>query len=170
MLCAQSCLTLCDPLDYRPQAPLSIGFSRQGYWSGLPFPPTGDLPDPQIEPRSLALVGRVFTTEPPGNSKKDIELANKHMKRCSELLVIREMQITMRCYYYILDDLKCKKTPTTTNQNCLNQVLTRIRSNWNSHTLLMGMLNYTTAWETVWQFFIKLNLCLPYDMTQEHHP
>ena len=36
------------------QAPLSIGFSRQGYWSGLPFPPLGDLPDPGIEPESLA--------------------------------------------------------------------------------------------------------------------
>ena len=35
------------------QAPLSMGFSRQGYWSGLPFPPAGDLPDPGIEPVSL---------------------------------------------------------------------------------------------------------------------
>ena len=34
------------------QAPLSVGFSRQEYWSGLPFPPPGDLPDPGIEPRS----------------------------------------------------------------------------------------------------------------------
>ena len=47
------------------QAPLSMGFSRQGYWSGLPFPPRGDLPDPGIEPTSLpspALAGRFFTT------------------------------------------------------------------------------------------------------------
>jgi len=35
------------------QAPLSMGFSRQEYWSGLPFPPPGDLPDPGMEPRSL---------------------------------------------------------------------------------------------------------------------
>ena len=47
------------------QAPLSMGFSRQEYWSGLPFPTPGDLPDPGIKPASLrspALAGRFFTT------------------------------------------------------------------------------------------------------------
>ena len=47
------------------QAPLSMGFSRQEYWSGLPFPTPGDLPDPGIKPASLvspALTGRFFTT------------------------------------------------------------------------------------------------------------
>ena len=39
----------------RSQAPLSMGFSRQEHWSGLPFPPPGDLPDPRIEPKSPAL-------------------------------------------------------------------------------------------------------------------
>ena len=48
------------------QAPLSMGFPRQEYWSGLPFPSSGDLPDPGIEPASPALVGRFFITEPPG--------------------------------------------------------------------------------------------------------
>jgi len=51
------------------QAPLSMGFSRQEYWSELPFPPPGDLPDPGIEPKSPeapALAGRFFTTESPG--------------------------------------------------------------------------------------------------------
>ena len=50
------------------QAPLSKGFPRQEYWSGLPRPPPGDLPNPRIEPTSLespALAGRFFTTEPP---------------------------------------------------------------------------------------------------------
>ena len=50
-------------------APLSIGFPRQEYWSGLPFPPLGDLPNPGIKPVSPmfhALAGRFFTTEPPG--------------------------------------------------------------------------------------------------------
>ena len=49
----QLCQTLCDPVDCSPQAPLSMGFSRQKYWSGLPCPPPGDLPDPGIEPMSL---------------------------------------------------------------------------------------------------------------------
>ena len=44
------------------QAPLSTGFSRQEYWSGLPFPSPGDLPDPKIEPLSPVLAGGFFTT------------------------------------------------------------------------------------------------------------
>ena len=51
------------------KAPLSMEFSRQEYWSRLPFPSPVDLPDPGIEPASLvspALAGRFFTTEPPG--------------------------------------------------------------------------------------------------------
>ena len=51
---AQSCPTLCHPLDWASQASLSMGFSGQEYWSVLPFPPLGDLPDPGIEPTSLA--------------------------------------------------------------------------------------------------------------------
>ena len=53
---AQLCLTFCDPMDcIAHQAPPTMGFSRQEYWSGLPFPSPGDLPDPGIEPRSPAL-------------------------------------------------------------------------------------------------------------------
>ena len=51
------------------QAPLSMGFSRQGYWSGWPCPPPRDLPNPGIEPVPLmspALAGRFFTLVPPG--------------------------------------------------------------------------------------------------------
>ena len=47
------------------QASLSIGFSRQEYWSELPFPSPGDLPNPGLEPTSPALADRFFTTEPP---------------------------------------------------------------------------------------------------------
>ena len=48
------------------QSPLSMGFSKQEYWSGLIFSSLGDLPDPGIEPMSPVLVGGFFTTEPPG--------------------------------------------------------------------------------------------------------
>ena len=57
------------PQTVSPQAPQSMEFSRQ-YWSELPCPPPGDLPDPGMEPMSLAssaLAGRFFTTMPPGN-------------------------------------------------------------------------------------------------------
>ena len=48
------------------QAPPSMGFSRQEFWSGLPFPSPGDLPDPEIEPRSPALQADALLSEPPG--------------------------------------------------------------------------------------------------------
>ena len=51
---AQSCLPLCDPTDCSLPTPLSMGFPRQEYWRGLPFPPPGDLPDPGIKAPSPA--------------------------------------------------------------------------------------------------------------------
>ena len=51
----KSCLTLATPQTVACQAPLSMGFSRQEYWNGLPFPSPGDLPNPGIKPGSLAL-------------------------------------------------------------------------------------------------------------------
>ena len=63
-MCSQSAPTLCDPMDCTHQAPLSKGFSRQEYWSGLPFPSAGNVPDPGMEPMSLASAGR-FTIKPP---------------------------------------------------------------------------------------------------------
>ena len=54
------------------QTPLSMGFSRQGYWSGLPFPSPGDLPDPGIEPRSPASQAESSPSEPPGKLKKTL--------------------------------------------------------------------------------------------------
>ena len=67
-VCAQShhsCLTLCDPMDYSPPSSSVQGILQAKYWSELPCPPPGDLPDPGIEPSSLnspVLPGRFFTT------------------------------------------------------------------------------------------------------------
>ena len=55
VLVAKLCPPLHDPLTIAHLAPLFMGFSRQEYWSGLPFPSPGDLPDPGIKPRSPAL-------------------------------------------------------------------------------------------------------------------
>ena len=55
MLHAQSCPTLCDFTDCSCQAPLSVEFPRQEYWSGLPFPSLGNPPDPGFKPSSPAL-------------------------------------------------------------------------------------------------------------------
>ena len=63
------------PWTVAHQSPLSIGFSRQEYWSGLPFPSPGDLPDPGTEPKSAvstALAGGFFTTAPPVQDDESI--------------------------------------------------------------------------------------------------
>ena len=59
---AQSCLTLATPWTVAHQAPLSMGFSRQEYWSGLLCPTPGDLPNPGVAPWFAALVGGFLTT------------------------------------------------------------------------------------------------------------
>ena len=65
-----SCVQLfATPWTAAHRAPLSLGFSRQEYWCGLPFLSPGDLPVPGIEPVSPAMVGRFFTTEPPGKPR-----------------------------------------------------------------------------------------------------
>ena len=66
MLVAQECPTLGNPMDCSRQAPLSMGFSRQEHWSGLPFPPPGDMTDPEIEPRSPTLQADYLLPEPEG--------------------------------------------------------------------------------------------------------
>ena len=65
---AQFCLTLCDPETVAQQAPLSLEFSRQEYWSGLPFPSPGDLLEPGIELRSPAMQVDSLPSEPPGKT------------------------------------------------------------------------------------------------------
>ena len=67
----QPSLILCNPWTVAHQAPVFMEFSRQEYWSGLPFPSPGGLPDPRIElssPASPSSAGRFFTTEPPCSS------------------------------------------------------------------------------------------------------
>ena len=60
----EQCMHVCV-LSRVHHAPLSMGFSRQEYWSGLPFPPPGDRLSPEIKPTSPALAGKFFTTKPP---------------------------------------------------------------------------------------------------------
>ena len=65
-LVAKSCSTLVTLWTVAHQAPLSMGFSRYEYWSGLPFSSPGDLPNPEIEPRSPALQADSLLPEPLG--------------------------------------------------------------------------------------------------------
>ena len=69
------------PWTVAHQAPPSMGFSRQEYWSELPFPSPGDLPGPGIEPRSPALQADALISEPPGKPCKDYDYSLKWSNR-----------------------------------------------------------------------------------------
>ena len=88
----QSCLTLSDPQTVDHQAPLSMGFAKQEYWSGLPCPPPGDLLNPGTEaasPVSPALAGGFFTTnatceasESPTYELKELKVPSAQFQGC----------------------------------------------------------------------------------------
>ena len=73
---SQSCLTLCNPMDGGYKTPPSMEFSRQEYWSGLPFPSPGDLPDAGIKPRSPTLQADALPAEPQGKPLPVLAVAN----------------------------------------------------------------------------------------------
>ena len=80
MLCCAPSLNVwlfATPWTVACQAPLSMGFSKQEYWSGLPFPPAGDLPQPGTELVSPTLVGIFFTTELPGKPLSNLQVVLK---------------------------------------------------------------------------------------------
>ena len=75
------------PWTVAHQAPLCMGFSRQEYWSGLPFLPPADLPHPGIEPMSPALAGVFFTAEPPGKPSLITYFPSKYSLRAGTAVV-----------------------------------------------------------------------------------
>ena len=72
-LVAKLCSTLETPWTVALQAPLSIGFPRQEYWSGLSFLSSGDLPNSGIKLMSPALTSGFFTAEPPGSPSDSVK-------------------------------------------------------------------------------------------------
>ena len=74
------------------QAPLSVRFSRQEHWSGLPLPSSGDLPDPGIKPMFPALAGTFFTTEPP----------SKPLIWMNPMLSHEALKRRALCYVYVI--------------------------------------------------------------------
>ena len=74
------------------QAPLSMGFSRQECWSGLPFPSPGDLPDPGIEPGSPTLQADALLSEPPGKPRSIILQLKKRIFELGYWIVIIKLK------------------------------------------------------------------------------
>ena len=70
VLVTKLCPTLCDTMDYSLPGSSVMGFPRQEDWSGLPFPSPEYLPNPGIKPISPALIGKIFTIEPPGRPEE----------------------------------------------------------------------------------------------------
>ena len=113
-LVIQSCPTLCDSMDRSlPGSSGPRGFSRQGYWRGLPCPPPGDLPNSGIEPRSLTLQVDSFPSEPPGKSKNTgvgslslfqwnflTQESNQGLLHCRRILYQLSHQESPICYVY----------------------------------------------------------------------
>ena len=104
-LVAMLCSTLATPWTVALQAPLSMGFARQEYWSGLPFPTPGDVPDPRIEPGSPALQAEFLPTELQGKSP--------HSRACAETreaTAMKSLRIATR-------ESPCAATNTQHSQN-----------------------------------------------------
>ena len=127
---AQSCPTLRDPMEtVAHQAPLSMEFFRQEYCSWLPFPTPESLPDPTIEPASFVspvLVGRFFTTAPPGKptregNSKNIERYNREPNRISknENYKVRDLKI-----YILLN--RINRSLSTAEEKIIESIDTRI--------------------------------------------
>ena len=82
---AQLCQTLCNPMDCSLPGSLSMEFSRQEYWSELPFPSPGDLPDPGMKPRSPTLQVDALPSEPRGKPNILCNYPYFHLQLLSQL-------------------------------------------------------------------------------------
>ena len=109
-LVAKWCPTLAIPWTVAGQAPLSLGFSRQEYWSGLPFPSPGDLPDPGIKPRSPAWQADSFPSELQGSPLGVLVLCNTSLQKLLLLISIFKYYISLnycRLRVFLLSNLIC---------------------------------------------------------------
>ena len=109
----KSCPTLWPPWPLACQAPLSMGFPRQGYWSGLSFPSPGVFPNPGTKPESSvssALAGRLFTTVPPGKPLGVERLGFNYFSTSPEPLVHKTWKIWRACW------IGQQVTPVTTSR------------------------------------------------------
>ena len=129
VLVAKSSLLFVTPWIVAHQVPLSMGFSRQEYWSGLPFPSPGDLLDPGIKPMSPELQSDSLPSEPQGKGA--------HVKMFNIFCHYENANQTTTRYHY---------SPITMANKCSPKCLQESRDR-KSHTLLVRILNGTTISE-----------------------
>ena len=139
------------------QAPLSMGFPRQEYWSGLPFPSPGDLPDPGIEPESPALAGGVFATEPPGeppvfsNSWLNLSWHSFILLSLLSIFMISTLN-------YILGRLFVSTSLSSSLSFCFIPVF-RTHSSISSFTLILCVYFYVICMSVAVPDFVEMVLC-----------
>ena len=138
--------TFANPWTVACQAPLSMEFSRQEHWSGLPCPPPGDIPDPGIEPRSPTLQADSLPSEPPHKpytslmllkEKNKMKIANSHpfdsytstcnKKEAYNLLLKRKKKSQFKTAHYYLIFME------------LNELSLHIFLSWNPKGLMQGI-------------------------------
>ena len=113
---AQLCPTLWTPgRTVAYQAPLSMGFSRQEHWSGLPFPSPGDLPKPGIEPGPPILQAVTLPSEPPG--KPSLFRSGKKKKKCYQVYYFRTDRMHPGCPYLSYEKWTSNQTDNRLNAN-----------------------------------------------------
>ena len=151
-LCVLSCFShvwLCvTPWAIACQAPLSLGFSRQEHWNGLPCPPPGDLPNPGIEPRSCILQADSLPPKPPGKHK------NTGVCSLSLLQGIFQTQESNRDLLYcrqILYQLSYQGSHRWPNYSSCGDRISLCGSQWSKCQGLTahGSLLYTACWENL---------------------
>ena len=99
-VCAPSCPTLSTPWTIAHQAPLSLEFSRQAYWSGLSFPTSGHLPNPGIEPVSPALAGGFFTTSTTWEAPEGSQMAT-FISSCLITMQLIRIFLSKYCHFLL---------------------------------------------------------------------
>ena len=99
-MCSVVSNSFATPWTVAHKVPFSMGFPRQEYWSGLPFPSAGDLPDPGIEPQSPALAGRFFTIEPPGKPTFYYSVTKSSLTLCSPM----DCSVTVSSVFHYLSE------------------------------------------------------------------
>ena len=181
-LVAKLCLTLATPWTIIvQQASLSMGFSRQPYWRGLPFPSPGDLPDPGIEPGSPALQADSLPTELWRKPMEIITLINERLVNHQAIafpptLGVWKALLALLCLMLLSPDLPCRdykplwSCGLIANLGCVQKSLQRLQSqNWERLSLwsplaqlLMGLGG--------WQQHMPFQILLIYSLDVVHTP
>ena len=152
---AQSCPTICNPMDCSaPQAPLSMEFSRQEYWSGLPFLSPGDLPDPRMEPRSPALQAdslvsgseRIFHTCSTSQfGWAAIQVLNSHMWLLATMLNSVVLEININNWLIVLGRISQRGWKS---EIILKEVRARLDNSYEEHFFMWENYNYLLSNES----------------------